>query len=462
MDKYVIFGASSGAVKVAQTFKNLNIDFEYFVDNDSKKWSEVIENKPVKSPTELGQGDEKIIIASDYQSEIEEQLCKMGMLDRLILKEKLILENLLNRISQFDVKLDKNNNENSVIVELADAGICLGGIETWALMVSRDLMKSKKHVKLITREKEQLIPDDIKDNTIIINYDYDRYEESVFQTVETLLSMVPCTVVTNWQSQVMIAAILVKRMYPDQISILSVVHNDKIALYRRQAYLAPYTDYIFCVSKKIKRVFENEFNIPSEKLIYKESPVKYTEYKKNYELDNTKPLRIGFAARISKYQKRADLLLKVINELNERNVNFIIEIAGDGTYFNNLQEGIENNRNNVKLLGCITREEIGEFWKDKDVFLSVSDFEGTSISMLEAMSWGTVPVVTLVSGVDEFVENGLNGYCSEPGDWLSIVNNIIGLESHREYLMEFGTRCKNIIKTRCREEDYISELEKYL
>ena len=32
MEKIVIFGASGGAIKVAKTLKNLNVDFEYFVD----------------------------------------------------------------------------------------------------------------------------------------------------------------------------------------------------------------------------------------------------------------------------------------------------------------------------------------------------------------------------------------------------------------------------------------------
>lgn len=43
------------------------------------------------------------------------------------------------------------------------------------------------------------------------------------------------------------------------------------------------------------------------------------------------------------------------------------------------------------------------FWKGQDVFVNVSEYEGTSLSMLEAMGYGCVPVVTDVSGAREFI-----------------------------------------------------------
>ena len=51
------------------------------------------------------------------------------------------------------------------------------------------------------------------------------------------------------------------------------------------------------------------------------------------------------------------------------------------------------------LIGSVARDAIGAFWKDKDVCLSFSDYEGRSISIMEAMANGAVPVVTATSGV---------------------------------------------------------------
>ncbi|MDZ4379862.1 MAG: glycosyltransferase family 4 protein [Parvibaculum sp.] len=56
-----------------------------------------------------------------------------------------------------------------------------------------------------------------------------------------------------------------------------------------------------------------------------------------------------------------------------------------------------------------------------DFYLSTSLSEGMSNSVLEAMSFGVVPVVTRVSGVEDMVEDGTNGYLFEAGDVSSCV-----------------------------------------
>lgn len=59
--------------------------------------------------------------------------------------------------------------------------------------------------------------------------------------------------------------------------------------------------------------------------------------------------------------------------------------------------------------------------READFYLSTSLSEGMSNSVLEAMSFGVVPVVTRVSGVEDMVEDGTNGYLFEAGDVSSCV-----------------------------------------
>lgn len=260
----------------------------------------------------------------------------------------------------------------------------------------------------------------------------------------------------------MIAAILVKRMYPEKLKLISIIHNDKKVLYRRQKFMEKDTDIIFCVSKKICKTFIEEYNVDAKKVAYKETPVKFEVNKHLYQKDKSKPIRIGFAARISKAQKRVDLLVKLINRLNEKKVNFEIEIAGDGSYFEKMKEGIIKDKNNVKILGKIPREKMQEFWNDKDIFLSTSDFEGASVSMLEAMALGVVPVVTNVSGVDEFVTDGTNGYISEVQNIEKLIGGIKLLEDDRDKLEKFGNKSMQIIKEKCNQDDYLDVFERMI
>ena len=64
----------------------------------------------------------------------------------------------------------------------------------------------------------------------------------------------------------------------------------------------------------------------------------------------------------------------------------------------------------VNFWGKIDRDEIPEFWQNNDICVNVSDYEGRSISIMEAMVNGVVPVVTKTSGVKEDIHNNIDGY----------------------------------------------------
>ena len=459
----VIFGASGGAIKVAHTFNNLDIHFSFFVDNNTNKWGSTVENKEVKSPSVLLDKEYRIVIASDYQQEIEEQLQEMGVLQNLILKETLILESLNKRRKEFEGirKYYVGNKNIKIVFELIDAGICLGGIESWTITLLREFSNRKINVELFSRKNDLLIPQDIENITKLFDIDYTKYFESILELATELVKSLPCTLITNWQSQAMMAGIIVKEMFPDELRIVSIVHNDKIALYRRQKFFEPYTDKIMGVSQKINETFIEQYQIPKVKIFYKESPVNFdSEFVKNYTLENEKPLKVGFAARISKFQKRIDLLIKVIETMDENNVNYNLEIAGEGSYFNRLITWHTNYKykNKIVLLGRVSRDKMNQFWLDKDIYLSVSDFEGASISMLEAMSYGLVPVVTNVSGVEEYVQNKWNGLIAATGDVLQLSKNVADISQKRELLPVYGQRSRKIIKDKCKLSEYCDKI----
>ena len=62
------------------------------------------------------------------------------------------------------------------------------------------------------------------------------------------------------------------------------------------------------------------------------------------------------------------------------------------------------------------KKELIDFLNEQDIYLNFSEYEGTSLTMLEAMASGCVPVVTDVSGVSDFIEDGVNGLVSDIGD----------------------------------------------
>ena len=118
--------------------------------------------------------------------------------------------------------------------------------------------------------------------------------------------------------------------------------------------------------------------------------------------------------------------------------------------------------NKVQLLGRLPKSEMDSFWKKQDVFVNISEYEGTSLSMLEAMAFGCVPVVTDVSGAKEFIVDGKNGYICSVGAIDTIAEQIKVLAYDRGKLSVFGERCSEIIAEKCNPEKYIEYWMNYI
>lgn len=138
--------------------------------------------------------------------------------------------------------------------------------------------------------------------------------------------------------------------------------------------------------------------------------------------------------------KRTDLLLRLAEVLLEKNENFILEIAGAGEYETNVRTFIDEERMGgyVRVIGRLSREEIPSFWERQDICVNISDTEGRSISIIEAMGGGAVPVVTATSGVREDIEDGVNGYIVPLGDYRAMADRIEYLSAHRDRLPQMG------------------------
>ncbi len=463
-DGIVIFGASSGGGKVADTFQSFGIPFRCFIDNAPEKWGTDFKGKKICSPEFLSEGDYGIVIASAHQNEIEEQLKEMGQWPHFILKEDLIiphLENILVGIDVADGKglAEKEERARRIILDLSE-GVQLGGIETWTYVVARELIKMGINTEIFAKKTDMQPPGDIASCFTFYDLEYSSFKENVAELALELVKRSPCSVIINKHTQLLYAAVLAKKIVGEEnISIISVIHNDEITLYRRQQKIDDMTDAVCCVSRRICERLMKEFQVDSTKLYYRESPVyaeEDTSFKRSYSEKITAPIKIGYAARLTKYQKRADLFPAFIEELEKKRIYYHLNIAGDGAYKEKIEHYVDSHNlgEKVSLPGRIPQHKISEFWKGQDVFVSFSDFEGSSISALEAMAQGAVPVETDVSGVEEFVGNGVNGFIVPLGDVKAIVEHIGGLEKNRGELKKMGWLARKKIIEQCNPSDY--------
>ena len=153
-----------------------------------------------------------------------------------------------------------------------------------------------------------------------------------------------------------------------------------------------------------------------------------------------------------------DVMPQLIQELENRNIKYILEIAGAGSYDQVLKDFIQEKdiEDHVHLIGQLPREEMPKFWQHQDIALNVSDNEGRPISNMEAMLNGTIPVATETIGILDDVHDKMNGFVVPVCDYRSMADRIEYLEQHRNVLPEMGEKAREEILKKTDLSDYMS------
>jgi glycosyltransferase involved in cell wall biosynthesis len=88
------------------------------------------------------------------------------------------------------------------------------------------------------------------------------------------------------------------------------------------------------------------------------------------------------------------------------------------------------------------------YYNAADVFISASHVDGSSLSIMEAMSCGAVPVVSNIPSNREWVEDGISGYLFEDGDDLHLASRLLALDKVRSQLSVISRRAQEVADER--------------
>lgn len=456
--RYVIYGASGGGRKVFHTLRNTGIDIDFFVDGNPEKWGSCFEGKLVREPEAVEVDRHFVVIASELnQEKIEERLEELGLSQNIIMKEQILLPYALGiDVSQlYDGDVPIHEKEQVYIELLEGTPKGFGGMTGWSIDTAFTLQRNgiSSHILASAREpypegKEMLFQ--------TFETSYENYWEDVMKLANYLKNQLPCILLLNKQTQLLYAGILLKKMYPEQIKMISVIHSDAVCLYKRSALIADYADEFLCTTKLIREELTDKYHIPFEKTAYKEMPVGREFYREHNYSCSGEPIYLAYAGRLARNQKRADLLPVLFDMLEEKGIEYRFYIAGVGECQMELWQYIKKKHMENRIIQCglILREDMPEFWEDKDVFIALSDREGTNLSMIEAMAAGAVPVVTKYASAVQFVEEPENGFVVGFDDIQKMADTIEMLYSDRKRVKELGQKASTYIRRHCGADDY--------
>ncbi|MFK7802342.1 MAG: Stf0 family sulfotransferase [Anaerolineae bacterium] len=185
------------------------------------------------------------------------------------------------------------------------------------------------------------------------------------------------------------------------------------------------------------------------------------QIERSYQAD---PIRIVYGGRVVQKQKRVFDFVPLAKNLINLGVDFTLDIIGDGIDLEPLKEKFEQEvgLDRVRFLGQLPAESMANIWSNYEIFIQVSDYEGTSISMLESMAQGVVPVVTNASsGVSSVISNGVNGRIVPVGDMAQMAQAIAHCAANRAELAQLGRAAHRNAK-RYSIESYVSSFTNIL
>lgn len=486
MKEIWLYGAGDMGKKIFKVLHDFEIEVSGFIESKTPEFNKSIYGKPVisyKEYIQLYKNQNYIIVTPSnlmIQEGIRKRLLEDGVTrDNIITKEYVIRtywKPSKDIYQDFEIGSTRN-----WIIDTGEWG-SFGGVEKYTYNLTRLLKKEGEKAYVIFPSSIELVPKDVRDSLINYNFfveDGAEVSSSIYfsnmkyyssidfcerlkDAIHILGKYLPFTLILRGSSLWYVAAAIIKDRFPNDVTILDVVHgNESSARYEVNA-IKEDLKAVICSNSGIKKKFEAEgMESISEKLIVKWHPI--TPIKEsNTKRSNSGKVRLGYAGRLDIHDKRSDLMLEFIDELESYNVEYEFYIAGIGPFEEELRRYIQDNGygEKVKLLGKIPYDEIHDFWNSVDIFLNFSDTEGFCLSMIEALQSGKACITTRVhEDIEQFVVSEKNGYVVDIGDMKTMAWKAAELIMNPKVIEEYGKQSVKIINEMDDGKEYIQMLK---
>jgi glycosyltransferase involved in cell wall biosynthesis len=142
-----------------------------------------------------------------------------------------------------------------------------------------------------------------------------------------------------------------------------------------------------------------------------------------------RPLRpILICSRGFKPVYRADLVVRAFARVKSQFPQAKLVLLGEGSMEAGVRSLVQEiGLEGVVFAGPVSRDRIGRFYDEADIFVQSPYIDNTPVSVLEAFVSGTAVVSTAPEGVRHMVRHEQTGLLCEPGDWQALAENVVRL-----------------------------------
>ncbi len=149
------------------------------------------------------------------------------------------------------------------------------------------------------------------------------------------------------------------------------------------------------------------------------------------EIIPSRPIRLVCTRRLESVLDHPTII-NALARLREKGIEFQMTFVGDGSLMNTLKRQAENVELNgcVRFIGQVPNNNLPEIIRRHDVYLSASLWDGTSLSLLEAMATGLFPIVSEIKANRALLRHNVDGLLFKVGDAQDLAKCIMQFVEH--------------------------------
>ncbi|MFQ6032266.1 MAG: glycosyltransferase [Candidatus Zixiibacteriota bacterium] len=205
-----------------------------------------------------------------------------------------------------------------------------------------------------------------------------------------------------------------------------------------------------------KKTIENPMGVDRELALEgekKKSDLSYREENKDFVILSSR--RLESIYDVVTLIKAVHLVIKQA----QRKVKFVI--VGEGSQKNILAKFARDLKveKYLELKGELPRKDLIGCYKDSDIYVSTSLSDSTSVSLLEAMALGLIPIVTDIPGNREWIEDKKNGFLFPICDHHALTKQLIYTINEFTDWNDFRKKNISLIKKKAIWEDNMKAVE---
>jgi glycosyltransferase involved in cell wall biosynthesis len=251
------------------------------------------------------------------------------------------------------------------------------------------------------------------------------------------------------------------------IPVISHIHNTYDWMKKKDTrrlldrlYRNKYTLSIAC-SQHVKNYYiENNPSHIKEKILVLHNAIDFSQIPQKF--NKVMPddfVKILFVGRLVK-QKRVDLLIRAVHEIIRSELCVKLFIVGDGSEKKTLMDLSERLGllEHVHFLGA--KENVFDYYKQADIFVLPSDYEGFASVVLEAFSMKKIVIATNIEPVKEIIKDGETGFLVRRGDYKCLAERMkVVIDNLDEFNETIANNAYLLVKRNFSIEAYIRKLQ---